>query len=96
MVDDDVGGDGGDVGVGVHGGDDGNGGDVFVDDDAYPRLPLTPFHSLGWFFWTQLSQFFAVSYWHELEKTQQNNCLLRAHCDPNPQILEQISTYCSA
>lgn len=50
MVDDDVGGDGGDVGVGVHGGDDGNGGDVFVDDDAYPRLPLTPFHSLGWFF----------------------------------------------
>lgn len=50
VVDDDVGGDGGDVGVGVHGGDDGNGGDVFVDDDAYPRLPLTPFHSLGWFF----------------------------------------------
>lgn len=50
MVDDDVGGDGG--GVGVHGDGDGDGddGDVFGDNDFYPWLPLTPFHSLGWFF----------------------------------------------
>lgn len=58
VIDDDVGGDG----VGVHGhghghgggGGDGDGddddGDVFGGDDVYPQLPLTPFHSLGWFF----------------------------------------------